>query len=73
MIIDGMSVDELLERAVGLPIQYLETKEVVYECSCDRERMLGAVAALGKEDIDDLVEKKENVELQCEFRKEKYV
>ncbi len=42
-------------------------RELVFKCSCSRERTARALAALGREEIDSLVAEKGGVEISCEF------
>ena len=72
MILDGMGPGEVMEEAVGLPIDVGERKPVVYRCPCTRDRALDALAALGKQEVDDLVRKGETVNVECHFCRERY-
>jgi molecular chaperone Hsp33 len=66
--------EKLLEQIMaGLSPRILERHYVGYRCSCSRERMLSAVLCLGKDEIDDMVEKAEPIEITCQFCDEVYV
>jgi molecular chaperone Hsp33 len=73
MILDGLSPKEIMEEAVGLPIEIYEWKEVLYYCPCTRDRVLDAIVALGKKDMEELASKEEVLNVQCEFCKTEYV
>lgn len=73
MILDGMSLEEILKKAIGLPIDFLDRKEIVYKCPCDKDRLIDAITALGERDIKDLIDKGEEVDVQCEFCKKRYI
>lgn len=73
MILDGLSPKEIMEEAVGLPIEISEWKEVLYYCPCTKDRVLDAIVVLGREDMEELVSKGEVLNVQCEFCKTEYV
>ena len=72
MILDGMGPGEIMEETVGLPVDVGEKKAVVYRCPCTRDRVLDALAALGRQEVDDLVRKGEPVNVECHFCRERY-
>ena len=49
------------------------SQEIKFKCRCSRERSLGAMKMLGKEELKDILEKEKKAELVCEFCKNKYV
>lgn len=73
MILDGLSPKEIIEEAVGLPIEISEWKEVLYYCPCTKDRVLDVIVVLGREDIGKLVSRGEVLYVQCEFCKKEYV
>jgi len=73
MILDGLSPKEIMEEAVGLPIEISEWKEVLYYCPCTKDRVLDVIVVLGREDIGKLVSRGEVLDVQCEFCKKEYV
>lgn len=42
-------------------------RELVFKCSCSRERTARALAALGREEIESIVAERGGVEISCEF------
>lgn len=72
MILEGAGPKEILDEALGLPYDIIETKEVMYFCPCSKGRVLDALAALGRQDIEEMVRKGETVEIQCQFCKTEY-
>lgn len=42
-------------------------RELKFACSCSRERTARAVAALGKEEVDEIIAEQGGVEISCEF------
>jgi molecular chaperone Hsp33 len=73
MILDGMGPGEIMEEAAGLPIDIRERKEVSFHCPCSRDRVLDAIAALGKTEIGELIKKEESAKVECHFCRTEYV
>ncbi|NWF52929.1 MAG: Hsp33 family molecular chaperone HslO [Nitrospirae bacterium] len=73
MILNGLSPKEIMEEAVGLPVEISESKEVLYHCPCTKDRVLDSIIVLGRKDIEELVIKGEVLNVQCEFCKKEYV
>lgn len=72
MLRDGMSPEEMLKEAIGIPFDILERKEPKLSCPCSRERVLNALAALPLADRDELAEKGEPIVVTCEFCRTTY-
>jgi molecular chaperone Hsp33 len=73
MILDGMGPKEMMEEAIGAPVRIIDKKNVVYSCPCGKDRALDAIAALGRKDIEELIDKKEEVEVICRFCRKDYI
>ncbi|MDD4170515.1 MAG: Hsp33 family molecular chaperone HslO, partial [Desulfotomaculaceae bacterium] len=66
--------EELVARAVnGLDIQYLEKYPVRFACKCTREKVGDILAAMGKKDIEKLLEEQGQAEVRCHFCGERYI
>jgi molecular chaperone Hsp33 len=72
MILEGLGPKEIMEEAVGLPVDVLESKEVLYYCPCNKDRVLDTIVTLGKEDMQDIACRGETVEVECQFCKTEY-
>lgn len=72
MLLEGMTPEEMLKEAVGIPFDILERKEPRLACPCSRERVLGALAALPMADREELAGKGEPVSVTCEFCRTAY-
>lgn len=48
-------------------LRVFPTRELVFKCSCSRERTARALAALGREEIESIVAERGGVEISCEF------
>ncbi|HFI0463085.1 TPA: Hsp33 family molecular chaperone HslO [Streptococcus suis] len=53
--------------------KYLDSVYVEYSCSCSKDMFLGIVFSLSKEEINDILSKKENLEVTCSLCNKKYV
>lgn len=73
MILNEMSLPEILGDAIGLPIYFFDKKEIHYHCPCTRDRVLDAIVALGEKEIEDMIDKEKELTIQCEFCKKDYV
>jgi molecular chaperone Hsp33 len=72
MIREGLGPQQIIDEALGLPFKLLEEKEVRYYCHCTRDRVLDALASIGKKDVEELIHKGETVQVQCEFCRAEY-
>jgi molecular chaperone Hsp33 len=58
----------MLRLAIGaLPFNALETRRVEFRCKCSYERVVRIVTALGREEVEDMLEKDKGAELTCHF------
>lgn len=73
MLLEGMMLVDILQKAVGLPFHITERRPVSYQCSCSIDRVMRAIVALGEKEVTDFIEKKENLEVQCEFCKKEFI
>ncbi len=48
-------------------LRVFPTRDLVFKCSCSRERTARALAALGREELDSILAEKGGVEISCEF------
>ncbi|HZD54909.1 MAG TPA: Hsp33 family molecular chaperone HslO [Candidatus Aquicultoraceae bacterium] len=72
MVLAGMGPGEIMEEAVGAPVDVRDRKSVSYHCPCTRERVLDSLAALGRREIEDMVRKGETVDVDCRFCRASY-
>lgn len=72
MILAGMGPREIMEEAAGLPIDVGEERKISFHCPCSRDRVLDAIAALGKAGIDDLIRKRVAAQVECRFCRAEY-
>ena len=73
MVRAGLSPTEILKTVLGdLDLQILEEREPRFFCQCSRERALLIISALGREEVEDMIEKDSGAELICHFCNEAY-
>ncbi len=73
MVRSGHSPSEMLREVLGdLDLLVLEEKEPRFHCQCSRERALLIISALGREEVQDMIEKDGGAELICHFCNEAY-
>ncbi len=73
MLEDGMTLEEALEKLLGeLDLEITETAEPVFKCDCSREKIESALISLGREELEDMIEKDGKAELVCRFCGSKY-
>ncbi len=70
----GLSLEEIANIAFeGIEYDIFDENEVKYKCTCSRERMLHAVASLGRKDVTKLLDEQEaegkprELEVTCRF------
>ncbi|HEX5081584.1 MAG TPA: Hsp33 family molecular chaperone HslO [Blastocatellia bacterium] len=64
----GADAAEMLRLALGnIRFNTLETRPVEFLCKCSYERVVSIVTALGREEIEDMLEKDKGAELTCHF------
>lgn len=68
----GYTPEKMIETIVrGLDVTIQESIELSYKCRCSREKILGALATLGQEDISAMSQDEET-EVHCQFCNETY-
>ena len=68
----GYTPEKMIETiARGLDVTIQESIELSYKCRCSREKILGALATLGQEDIS-AKSQDEETEVHCQFCNETY-
>lgn len=72
MILDGFGPEKVMEEATGMPLDILEKRDVSYYCPCSKERVMDALVAIGKNEIEELIRKDETASIQCQFCRTEY-
>lgn len=70
---DGASAADIVARLLeGVGRRDLEASEPRFFCACDEERVLRAIAMLGRRDLEEAMAKREQLEVRCVFCAERY-
>jgi len=72
LIRNGLGPKEVMEEAIGLPLEIIEMREVRYFCPCNKDRVLDAIVALGKKDMEDFIHRGETLNIHCRFCRTEY-
>lgn len=73
MIRAAAAARDMLQTALdGIAFDLLETHAVEFRCKCSYERAVNIVAALGEEEVGDMLVKDNGAELTCHFCNEVY-
>src|SRR5262249_40589784 len=70
---DGSGPVDLLHSIVGNGMSVLEERAVRFHCRCSRERVAGAIPAMGRAGIEGGAPDKGRAEARCEFCGERWV
>ena len=64
----GCTPEGLLEALLGnLGIEVLDTLPTQFHCNCSKERVEKAVASVGREDLQAMIDDGEDIEVKCDF------
>jgi len=74
MLDQEMSLEEIAKRITGDEKVEIIEQEVrpVFECDCSKEHMAEGLLTIGREELQDIIEKDEKAELVCHFCNKKY-
>lgn len=80
MFDEGLSLEQIANIAMrDIPYDAFDELDVAYRCDCSRERMLGAIRAMGKDQVEELLAeqiaegKAEELEVVCRFCGKRHV
>ena len=69
----GATITNVAEDVLnGFSPEIKETRSFEYRCGCSREKMLGALAAMGRKDLQEIYDDGKGAELCCHFCNSKY-
>lgn len=63
--------DETHEKLVE-PYEILDSKEIKYNCNCDKEKFYKGIITLGKEQLEEILAERGEVEAECHFCRKRY-
>ncbi|GJM73897.1 hypothetical protein HMSSN036_61130 [Paenibacillus macerans] len=68
---EGLELEEMLLRLVP-DFKVLEEMDIVFSCSCSRERVESTLISLGKNELTELRDEGKDAEVVCDFCNEVY-
>jgi molecular chaperone Hsp33 len=72
LLSQGKTPEEIL--AMLFPnIKILEKRKLKYKCTCSQKRVENMLIALGEKELEEFIEKKEPIEVTCNFCRRKYI
>ena len=73
MLSDGLTPEDILRRVMtDFELDFLETTEVSYKCYCSRERVTSTLIAVGKKDLQEMINEGKPISIECQFCDTKY-
>ena len=72
MLADGLTPTDIVKEIAGEDVSILETLPVHFECKCSKERFERGLLSLGKEELEDIIEKDGKAHTICHFCGEEY-
>lgn len=73
MMKNGITAEEIaLKLLDGLEPNILDESEVFYQCDCSRERTEAILYSVGKDEIQNMIDEKKDIEMCCHFCDKKY-
>ena len=68
------SLNTLLDQLAGpYDIEVVKEIEPSFYCPCSKVRTLSSLSTLSNDDLDHLIEDKKDLEIICDFCREKYI
>ncbi len=68
MLDEGSTPEQMLELLLeGLHLEILDTMPVGFQCSCDRSRVEKALASIGRNELQEMIEDGKEIEVNCHF------
>ena len=68
MLSSGMTPEEIVKTALkDFEVEVLYTQDIEYKCNCSKERVSKALISLGKEELTEMAQEKDDIEISCHF------
>ncbi|WAW14380.1 Hsp33 family molecular chaperone HslO [Peptostreptococcus equinus] len=73
MLSQGMNPEDIMEKVLeGLNPQILDKNEIGFECDCSKERVGKVFVAIGRDQLNEIIEEDKGAEVGCQFCNSKY-
>lgn len=73
LLVAGATPEDLLQRALGESVRIHGDLPLTFRCQCSRERIENMLRALGREEIESLIEEQGEARVECHFCNETYI
>ncbi|MGA8942316.1 MAG: Hsp33 family molecular chaperone HslO [Thermoactinomyces sp.] len=70
---NGETPEDLLRFLIGEDMEILDKTPVRFQCNCSRERSMAMLRALGKEELQSILDELGQAEVKCHFCNETYL
>ena len=71
---EGKTLEAIMEDLFkNLNLKVNKTEITRFSCDCSRQRITKALISIGKKDLIDIIADQEDIEINCDFCKEKYL
>ncbi|MFD1883991.1 Hsp33 family molecular chaperone HslO [Paenibacillus wenxiniae] len=67
----GLELEDMLKRLLP-DVEIMDQMDIVFQCSCSRERVEQTLVSLGESELTQLIEEDGQAEVVCHFCNEKY-
>lgn len=68
MLSAGMAPEQVLSKVMpGFELEFFERDPVEYRCYCSRERVTSTLIAIGKKDLQEIVDEGKPIQIECQF------
>ena len=68
MLDGGMTPEEILKKVMpGCELEFFEEDPVDYRCYCSRERVTSTLIAIGRKDLQEIVDEGKPIHIECQF------
>jgi molecular chaperone Hsp33 len=63
-----MTPEDIIQLLAGdLDVEILDRMPAQYYCNCSKERVSKAVAGVGRQDLQEMIDAGETIEVNCDF------
>ena len=68
MLDKGMTLEQIVQAVLdGFTVDFLQTDEIGYRCSCSREKVERALISMGRDELSKMAQEQETSEVTCQF------
>lgn len=68
---EGKTPEDILTMLFD-DVEITDKQDLFYQCDCSKDKMLSALATIGKEELQDMIDQDHGCEMSCQFCNTKY-